>query len=231
MKRLISLMLAILLFVAFSNAQNDAGWVSKSYEIDNFSELHLEGGYKVFLSQGARPGLLVKTTGSDVFDVLKIRQNGDLLHLDVERDNFDFDRINLYITFTQLENLHIEGGVSLKTEGYLDLGDFDLWVEGGAKIDLDLKADNIKIRGEGGVLFSLDGVANSLDVYVTGAAHVDAEDLKTKDVVFRIEGVGTGSVFATRSLDAKIEGVGKIRYKGNPQVKQYIDGLGSVKGE
>lgn len=213
----------------FSMAQNDDEWASKTYKISDFSELYIEGGYKIFLAQGDKCGLTVKATDNEVFDVLQVKQSGDLMRLDVERENFDFDRINLYITFKNLERMEIEGGVSMKTKGYLDLNDFFMRVEGGAKIDLDIKAQDVKIIGEGGVLFNLKGVAESLDVKVTGAAHVDADDLKTKDVTFYIEGVGTGSVYATQTLDAKIEGVGKIKYKGDPRVTQSIDGLGSVK--
>lgn len=229
MKRTILFFAALMLGTIISQAQNDKDWASKTYDINDFSELYIEGGYKVFLEQGSRCGLTVKATGDDVFDVLQVKQFGDELRLDVEREKFDFDRINLYITFKNLEKVEIEGGVSLKTKGYIDLEDFYMHVEGGAKIEMDLKANDIKIYGEGGVLFDLSGVAESLNVKVTGAGHVDAEDLKTKDVIFYIEGVGTGSVYATQSLDAKIEGVGKIKYKGDPKVTQYIDGLGSVK--
>lgn len=229
MKQAIFILAAFLAIPVFALAQTDSNWESKNYPVKSFTKLYVEGGYKIYLQQGNACGLTVKATGSDVFDVLKIDQFGDELRLDVKRENFDFDRINLYVTFQQLESIRIEGGVSLKTKGYLDLNDLEMRVEGGAKIDLDLKAEDIKITGEGGVLFDLSGVAESLDVRVTGAGHVDAIDLKTKDVNFYIEGVGSGSVYATDVLNARIEGVGKIRYKGDPKVTQYIDGLGSVK--
>lgn len=229
MKRTILFTLVLMMGALISQAQNDSDWASKTYDISDFKQLYIEGGYKVFLSQGNECGLKVKATGDDVFEVLQVKQYGDELRLDVKREKFDFDRINLYITFKDLEKVEIQGGVSLKTNGYIDLDDFYIHVEGGAKIEMNLKANDIEIYGEGGVLFDLSGVAESLNVKVTGAGHVDAEDLKTKDVTFAIEGVGTGSVYATQSLDAKIQGVGKVKYKGDPKVTQYIDGLGSVK--
>ena len=102
-------------------------------------------------------------------------------------------------------------------------------VEGGAKIDLEVKAEDIELVGEGGVLVQLKGVAEKLDVKLSGAGHVDAEDLRVNDASFKIEGVGTGSVHAVETLYAKIEGVGKVRYTGNPKVTRDIEGLGSVK--
>jgi hypothetical protein len=180
------------------------------------------------LIQGNENSVTVKASDNDVFDYIQIKNYGDELNVDLEPDHFDFDRIILYITFKDLEKLKIEGGVKLKTRGYLDLDDFDLYVAGGAKIELDVKAENIEIIGEGGVIFELDGVAKSLDVKVSGAGHIDADDLKTRDVSFKIEGVGTGSVYATETLFAKIEGVGRVKYYGNPKVTKSIEGLGSV---
>ena len=211
-----------------ANPLQDEDWDSKIYDIGNFTEVYLEGGYKVYLIQGDKNSLTVKASDSDVFDYLKVKNDSESLSLKIDRKHFDFDRITLYITFKNIEKIDIEGGVKLKTKGYLDLNDFSLHVKGGAKIELNLKADDVRVISEGGVLFEFDGVAESLDVKVSGAGHIDASELKAKDVTIKIEGVGTGSVYATETLYAKIEGVGKVKYRGNPKVTKNIEGLGSV---
>ncbi len=229
MNRTTFILLIALIFSIPVYAQNDDDWETKSYEKGEFSKIYLEGSFRVFLIQDKTCGLMVKTTDEDVFDDLIVRNNDDELKIEMDREWYNYDRINLYITFSDLEKLKIEGGANVKTRGYLDLNKIFVHVEGGAKIELQLKANDIKIAGEGGVLFELDGVADNLEISISGAGHVDADDLKAKDVVFKVEGFGTGSVYATRTLDANIQGVGKVRYKGDPKVKQYIDGLGSVK--
>ncbi|MCF6357099.1 MAG: DUF2807 domain-containing protein [Draconibacterium sp.] len=227
----------ILIFAIFSisvtsvnaNIPHDEDWESRTYEMGEFTEIYLEGGYKVFLAQGDENKVIVKASDDDVFDYLKIKNIDNKLRVKLDEDCFNYDRIILYITFKKLESVKIEGGAKLKTKGYLDLNDFEMYVAGGAKIELDIKANNVRIVGEGGMLFELDGVAKSLDVKITGAGNVDADELKAKDVTIKIEGVGTASVYATETLNAKIEGVGTIKYRGNPKVTKYIDGLGSVK--
>jgi len=67
-----------------------------------------------------------------------------------------------------------------------------------------------------------------MDASISGAGHLDAIDLKTKKSNVKIEGVGAGSVYATDFLNATISGVGKILYKGNPQVSKNIEGIGFV---
>jgi hypothetical protein len=57
---------------------------------------------------------------------------------------------------------------------------------------------------------------------------LDAIDLKTRKVDIKIEGVGAASVIATGNLSASISGIGKIRYKGEPEVFKKIEGIGLV---
>ena len=147
----------------------------------------------------------------------------------IDRDLINYERIHLYISFKSLNKIKVKGGLNLHTDGYLDLKNIFVHVAGGAKIDLELKGDDVEIIGEGGVLVNLNGVADNLDVRLSGAGHVDAEELRVDHAHFKIEGVGTGSVHAVETLYAKIEGVGKIRYIGNPKVTRDIEGLGSVK--
>lgn len=229
------LSMMLFLTVGFANANPAKGLqendLTRTYEIESFNELFLEGAFKVYLIQGNENSLEVRASDSGAFDYLDIDNRNGRLHLHVDREPFDFSRITLYLTFKNFERLRIEGGIKLQTRGYLDLDDFMVDVKGGAKIEIKAKSRNIGIRTEGGVMFELDGVAESLDVKITGAGHVDADELKAREVTFFIEGVGTGSVYATETLNATIKGVGKIKYRGNPQLTEFIDGLGSVERE
>jgi len=227
MKTLASI--ALVFFISLTAfAQDEGGWISKDYQISDFSSIYLEGGYKVYLSQGDKVSLTVKTTDEDMLDVLRVKNWGDELSLVMNRDYLSYRRIRLYITVKNIEQIKAEGGLSLESEGYLDLKDITLHVQGGANIDLKMKARDIDVIGEGGVLVDLSGVADELSVRLSGAGHVDAEELKADDVKVKIEGVGTASVNATEKLYTEIDGVGKVWYKGDPIVTKDIEGLGSV---
>ncbi|MDX9880634.1 MAG: head GIN domain-containing protein [Prolixibacteraceae bacterium] len=200
---------------------------TRSYEITDFRYIHLEGGFKVILQQSDKPGLRIKADEDD-FDYLDVEVRDGVLDIEIKDKHFTLDQIILYISFTELEKLHIEGGVKLETHGYIELTDFYVHVEGGAKIEMDVKATNFKVVGEGGVCFNLEGVSNSLDALVSGASYINAEDLKCERVGIRIEGIGAAYVYATNYLDARIEGVGKVTYKGEPEVHKNIGGLGFI---
>ena len=200
---------------------------TRTYNVKPFTKIYLEGAYKVILEQGQYAGLRIKTD-EDNFQFIDVQSDAESLSLKISKKHFDFDELILYVTFKDLEKLVIEGGISLETKGYVDLKDFYLHVEGGANIEMNLKANKVKVIGEGGVKFEFEGIADELDASISGAGHLDAIDLKTKRCEFKIEGVGAGSVYATETLSATINGVGKIRYKGDPQIYKKIEGIGLV---
>jgi hypothetical protein len=230
MKRNPGLSVLFVLFFSVSVfAQEENDWASKNYAVGDFSEVVLDGAFTVYLIQGNACSVVVKATNNDVFENIKINRSGSEVVIRMDASLFELRRVSLYITSKTFEKLRIEGGVNLKTNGFLDLRNLAVHIEGGANVDLNMKAQNVEVYGEGGFLFELKGVADKLDVTIKGAGHVSASELKTSDVSFTVAGFGTGSVYATNTLNAKIEGVGKLRYKGDPKVNQYIDGLGSVK--
>ena len=200
---------------------------TRTYKIQPFTKIYLEGAFKVILEQGVQPGLRIKTD-EDNFKYIDVQSDAASLSLKIEKKHFDFDELILYITFKDLEMLVIDGGISLETKGYVDLKDFYLHVEGGATIEMNVKASKLKVIGEGGVKFEFDGVADELDASISGAGYLDAIDLKTRSCDIKIEGVGAGSVYATETLNATISGVGKIRYKGDPHLYKKIEGIGIV---
>ncbi len=226
----VTIVLFQFVFPRIGIAQSDDR-LSRTFETGRFSELFLEGAFGVQLIQGTGESLEVRATDERAFDYLKITNDRGVLHLHVDRKPFDFSKVTLYVTFESLERLRIYGGIRLDTKGFLDLYDLDMLLEGGARVNLQLKAQRINLENRGGVLCELSGVANSLDVRLAGAGHINAGELKTENVTFRIEGLGTGKVYATEKLNAEIKGAGKIRYKGNPEVIQRIDGLGTVEKE
>jgi hypothetical protein len=200
---------------------------TRSFEVSNFDKIYLKGGYKVFLEQSGKSGLRIKA-GEEAFDFIDVASHNGTLEVEITKTYLNFNCVELYISFVDLTELHVEGGIKLETAGFIDLHDFYLHVEGGAKIVMGMKVDHLTAVGEGGASFEFKGVAKKFDARISGVGYLDADELTTGSVTFKIEGIGGGSVHATEFLDATVEGVGKIRYKGNPEVEKAITGIGLV---
>jgi hypothetical protein len=200
---------------------------TRTYKVQPFTKIHLEGGYKVILEQGSQSGLRIKTDEEN-FKYIDVQSDSESLDLRVTKKHFNLDEMILYITFKDLEKLTIEGGICLETKGYVELKDFYFHVSGGAAIERNMKANRVKVVGEGGVKMEFNGIADELDATISGAGYPNATDMKTKRTYCKIEGACAASVYATEQLDASISGVGKIRYKGDPKVNKRVDGIGLV---
>jgi len=200
---------------------------TKSFDIADFKYIHLEGGFKVVLQQSEKQGLRIKADEDD-FKYIDVEVRDSVLDIEIKDKHFTLDQIILFIDFKQLEKMNIEGGVKLETQGYVNLKNFLMKIEGGAKIEMDIKAEKLDVIGEGGVSFDLEGVCDVLTTKISGAGYFDGEDMKSKRVNITIEGVGGASVYATDYLDASISGIGKITYKGDPEVHKNVGGLGFI---
>lgn len=224
---LIGFFLSLLTIKCSAQSENN----TRDYTVNNFTKIRLEGGYKVFLKQGDKPALKIRASDHQAFEYFDVSSNFGELEVSMKKNHVFFDDFTLYITVAELEGIRIEGGVKLETTGSLNVKSLDLKVEGGAKIELDVNAEEICATGEGGVLFEFEGVAETLKTRISGAGHIDASELKTKNSTITIEGVGTGSVYATDELWATISGVGKIKYRGEPNVHKKVDGIGVISND
>jgi len=226
------LMLYVILFIFIgmnvTNAQNPSDKNKRDYPVGNFDKIYLEGNYRVYLYESEKPFLKVEAPSDDMYDAIKVDSDAGALKLSVTKKRMYLNRVELHIGFPDLKELEVSGDIKLTTDGYIDVTHLAVLLEGAANVDMSLKAENIRVTCEGGVILELRGVADNLEVKVSGAGHVNARELTTKEVTFRVEGVGFGSVYAVNLLDVRIDGVGKVTYKGDPEIKRIIAGLGKV---
>jgi hypothetical protein len=221
----------ILFAVAFEpvvKGQDNSDKNKRNYPVGDFEKIVLEGNYRVYLSHSEKSFLKVEAPSDDMYDAIEVNSDNGSLQLSVKKTRFYLNRIDLYIGSPNIRDLEVSGDIKVTTDGYLDADDLNMLVQGGANVDMSLKAKRIDVRCEGAVLLEMRGVTDNLFVKISGAGHVNARELTAKDVTIRVEGVGFGSVYATNLLDVKIEGVGKVTYKGNPDIKRIISGLGKV---
>lgn len=208
------------------SAQEDP--YTRTIAVEDFSRIYIEGGYRVYLYQTSDPYLKIKAPSDSHIDALDVESDSRTLRLSVKRQQLNLGRMELHIGFSQLEELHISGGVKLSTDGFVEVEDLRVRIDGAVNGNIRLKARSVEVISNGGSVIDLAGVTGRLTVEVAGAGHVNARELTAKSVTFSVEGVGFGSVNASDDLDVRIEGVGKVTYSGNPKVKRLVEGLGSV---
>lgn len=115
-------------------------------------------------------------------------------------------------------NLIVTGSGDIKTEK-LQIRNLSASVKGSGDISLkNLKATSVDIKVNGSGDVDVDGSTQKAALTVSGSGDISAYGLNAANVVANIFGSGDIDCYASKQLDAKVEGSGEIDYKGNPKI-------------
>lgn len=225
---LLGILLASLLTSCTTNMKkSNNSNLDKDFDLENFNRILFEGAYSIELTQGTETSFSMSTT-NELFDKVDVWVSNDVLNVKSNIKNIGSDEIKIYITFQQLSDIDIRGGAFMKTNGFVELQDFNINIEGGASVKMQMNALKVKAKAAGAVNIEFEGVTDEFDAISEGAGNIDADEFKARIVQCRVSGVGNASVYATEELNAKVEGLGKISYRGNPTLYKKVDGIGVI---
>ena len=130
-----------------------------------------------------------------------------------------------------IESIHLAGTGSIRSAS-IRADTLKATLSGSGKIQLrrlDAKEVKVVLSGAGTVDLG-SGRVEDLGVTVTGAGDVIAGKVRSDAGKVAISGAGTTTLWAEKTLDARISGVGTVRYYGDPEiVDRKVAGVGSVK--
>lgn len=181
---------------------------TETRDVSDFQKVSIEGFGQVNIVVGDEDALSI--TGDD--NLLELIgstvENGMLTIRPTESINPKSDMV-FEISISQLTAVSLSGAAN-----------FDIQNATGDSLE-------IEINGSGNLKAS--GNIATLAVEVNGASRIDLQQLEAEDATIELNGAASGVVFASKSIDAEINGVGKITVHGNPQdVKKEINGLGRL---
>jgi hypothetical protein len=92
-----------------------------------------------------------------------------------------------------------------------------------------LSGGNVEIENAGAASIVASGRAERLGILLDGAGKIDAGGVDARDVKVENNGVGSVRVRASGLLALNVNGIGEIRYTGNPtHVESHVNGIGRI---
>lgn len=185
--------------------------VTQQRGVEAFHSIDLRGAASLDVRVG--PASSVSVTGAESAvnrlathvqnGMLVIEQQGSWFWLPASGD------IDVEVTLPELNSLAVNGA-----------GDVDVSGLAGNELTLVLQgAGNIEAQGR----------VETLTARINGAGNMDLAELLAADVTATVNGAGNMQVNAGRALTATLNGVGSIRYRGNPgEVNSSVNGVGSI---
>lgn len=212
--------------------------ISETRNIENVNRVVLREYGQLFITQGDKESLSLEGEDSVLKMVRSEVRNGELL-LDVDggwwdktwraiTSTFEGNPLKYHLTLRKLDGLFVSGAARVKSKGF-KFTDFQLILKGAGEVVLtDIEADSLDIELPGAGLISLSGSTIRQSVWLKGAGSYDAPRLKSENALVKLHGVGKARVWAEKTLDAQVDGVGHIEYFGEPDVRRSVSGLGKV---
>ena len=248
-KRLISLLLLLLLFLAASGCVapvRGALRVSGAHTTVEAEATTTEGAYDLYLRG------LIFLSGDDVTLTVKPADGPARVEVDcakalvskyglaatIEGDEIRIEADALYTmrtdsfhvtVYAPCKSVYVEGAYDLDIDAS-GVNEFMLKISGAAEGGVqNIDAKNVSCDIAGAANISISGSAEEFTCRINGAGNVDAKDLTAHDAMLQINGAGEITATATLSLDASINGAGKIGYYGRPaDIRQQLAGAGTI---
>lgn len=202
--------------------------------LNNITKIKLSGVMDFHLIQGDEPSIRLEGDEQLVSKVI-INQNNGLLEVSLteeELEIFEDRTLEAYITIDNLEELTFEGVGKLQSDNQLNTNLLTIKGDGVGKIDLDIQTN--ELQAEFNLLgdVTLSGKAQRVRLVNSGMGRIDASELITEWMDLKSDGIGKVSVNCTDKLALEVNGIGKVTYKGNPEViRENINGIGKVSKE
>jgi hypothetical protein len=199
-----------LVVVPFAGPSLAADGVSETRTVSGFDRIRLEGAFTSKITAGKGQTLVVVRGSRAAVARVTTEVRGDTLVV-ATRQGFGFfeGSPNLEIDLPALRGF-ANSGAGTTTIGGLGGGDIDL-----------------ENTGAGTIVAS--GLAASENVSLAGVGKIDTTAVDARDVTVDNDGVGTVHVRASGVLTMNVNGVGEIRYAGNPShVESQVNGIGRI---
>lgn len=204
--------LLIIVFIATScdemNINGSGPIISESRTVPTFTSISSSLPANIIISQGNEQSLTIETHGNVLSVIESTVVNGEL-RLRINNSVRNLDRLDVYITAADFENLRLSGASRLETEGCLDVDQLEVHLSGATSADLC-------------------GISESLEIHLSGAGIFRGYDMMAQTVGASVSGASHVQVNASQLLDVSISGAATVRYKGNPQINSSISGAGSL---
>ena len=201
---------------------------SRKREIENFKRVTIGGNFQVLIKESEKFGLMV-IADENLHEYITSEIQGNELIITQEKKLISSNKIELIVSYTELDELRIMGAAKLINDGILASDDLTIKMDGAGVVNLNLEAENLEIALSGAGIVNVQGNSEVLKIRLNGAGSLDAFDLISKECDIVVSGIGSAKVFVTDKIDARIEGVGGIEYAGNPkEVITDVSGLGKI---
>jgi len=204
---------------------------TKTVTTSDYDVINVAGSMDVKLEKGTE-GTIVVSTDENLHNYLIIESENGTLTIKIKNQVTLKTKKGIKITvpFKDISKLSLSGSGDVLSKDVINSNSFEVSLSGSGDINLDLDANNIDAKLTGSGDLELSGKTQYFEIKVSGSGNFKGSSLSSQNTQVYISGSGDAKVNATKSLKARVNGSGDIRYSGNPEISDTkVMGSGSIK--
>lgn len=245
-----AVMMAALLMAGCEIVNGSGNIESRNRAVSAFTRVEIDISADVTVRQGNQPMVAIETDDNMFRYVRTYVRNGTLYISQKEDVHIHPTRLVIEVNTSSFTGLALDGSadvlvaddfepasmqVAIDGSGYVEWAvplhtpELNIAIDGSGTFDGTVVCDRVltDIDGSGDVF--LRGSAGYHAISVDGSAYVQAVEMETETTEVNVDGTANCYLFATQTLDIRIDGVADVTYRGEPLVTRDIDGSGSVR--
>lgn len=213
LKKITTSLLLLLLFT-FTGCFRGIVWgngnrVTQERNINSFRGVRADFIGDIYIKQGTDHYVTI-TGDSNLLELIVMEVKNDQLIIDSTKNYTTKKGIDLEITVPDLDTVRVNGVCDIEM------------------VDFETKQLKLVTAGVGSIKAS--GRVEVLTAEVHGVGDLELKDLIGDDVTALVDGVGSIDVYANKTLDLRVNGVGDINYYGDAVLTfMEDDGVGSIR--
>ena len=197
-------------------------------ELENFNAIQVKYCYcTIELLPGTRNYMYVESVS---FRADKVFTSffDDIMVLNFNPPVTPQDEIKIFITYTNLKSIDLEGPSFIKTNGTIKTENLDLQFTGQVQADLEIDVETLDVFTNHGVMVELKGNAHKQSLELKGSSKYRAFNLSSEFIDLKASEGSILELHATQTIQGEtIYGV-NVYYMGDPETLQVQSKYGGA---
>lgn len=201
----------------------------------DFTAVEVGWAFNVIITQSSSFSVII-TAEEKAFDDIQVIKTGDTLKIGCKLDLFRGLPIKSVppkmrraeITMPELYKLNLSGATRGEVKGFSSSHNLVLGISGTSSMEMtDMSVRDVMVDLSGASNLKAKGVANNLYITASGASHLDFSEFPLHDANINLSGASGVIVNLDGVLDANLSGASRLKYLGQPKIRNIQTSGGS----
>lgn len=218
-------------FAQDKKVKGNGNVITKNISTADYDYIQVVGSIEAVLEKGTEGNIAV-TVDENLQQYIIVEVTGNTLKLTIENyvSLHTTKGIKIQVPFQEIKGVKLTGSGEVKSADVITASQLEIELTGSGDMQLDVNTKNLDAKLTGSGDMKISGTTEEMEIKLIGSGDFQGSSMKVESTQAYVSGSGTAKVAAQKSLKARINGSGDIKYSGSPKDSDTkVMGSGSIK--